>query len=491
MAAITWQNINAPSGAEALRALAEAQKSLIGGVESTLVAQQAANQGIADRTREAQKQDFLNTLQAAKTPEQLAAMEADGSIAQMLQALDARDQAAVRGSAEARIASLRQNVLAGQEYGQKQRSVAEAPLIEAHDEAVANDQFDVAAQIRNANPGVNWAAKTVAAANQKRLSAELAHKDQLAVINNPVALKQAAFIAEQLPAQQTLAVAELTNKQRLLNEADEDRRLTDRLTEASQSYAQQNTVGKVELGRLAALNGMPVLPNGMPDIANLTERQIAGLNSIANTAGIPGIDALYKGDTTLRDSFLSGLTASGGFTPAALARNAAKINGAFDTTRVGALTGNDALVRDTNAAQKSVIQAEQDSTNWYAPNSPNAQKAYEDLAAKVPIMLDKTTGLGTDEDVADLQALVYRMGTVGLEVSPGKFLVPSIQDMTNAIRTAEGGWFTDAKRAKNAEAILKKSLNTARVDKLLAQAEDSKIANRQKAVRELLNPPTK
>lgn len=497
---ITWRNVTGPSNTDAFRGMESAQRGIGSSFDmlgKVIADRQAVNQGVEDRGRQEAEAGYLDFLGGFKTPEDLQAARMSGVLDQRLAALDPRNRANVRGAADSLLTSRFNQATAANTFADSAELRAQRPIEEQILDARARGDTALADNLttqltRNRGTfveGNRTAARTRAADDRADVLTPLTHGN---------AVTAAKLTADLAPDAAKVARKELQIKDSTLTaqgqaatEAIEDRLVSQLTATAGQAYSTSQLADRGKLGALAAQMKLPLDAAGHPDVTRMTNEQIKLLNTGAKTNGLRTTDELFGGDTRQANAFLTGLASDPRITPAGLARNQTRILGAFNTAGAGAAIGNDAANIARTQARADVVQAEKDAANWYAPNSPNALKAYEDLANNVPSLIDKTTGLGTDEDVADIQAFVHKMGTVGLEVRPGKFLIPSVQDMMNVIRTAEGGWFKDSTRATNAEEALKKTLNTSRVTDLLTQAEESRIANRQRAVREILSPTKK
>lgn len=128
---ITWQSIRTTAGepADAMRPLAGAQQSFNGvfdGLQNILNQRLAVEQSNNGAVQDAYKQNYLDQLQGAKTPEELAALQP--TLEQARAALSPTNRAAVRGADEARTTGLRQQVTAGQTYDAGQVAYNAIPL---------------------------------------------------------------------------------------------------------------------------------------------------------------------------------------------------------------------------------------------------------------------------------------------------------------------------------------------------------------------------
>lgn len=117
---ITWQNVNAPSNSDAVNLLRGAATGIdgafdkFGAIIKEREAAQANNQLALQNNA---KNAYLDELGTLKTPEALAQREE--FLSQMRANMDPTARAAVRGADEARLTSLRQQTLAGNEYADK------------------------------------------------------------------------------------------------------------------------------------------------------------------------------------------------------------------------------------------------------------------------------------------------------------------------------------------------------------------------------------
>ena len=116
---ITWRNVEAANPALASRPMEAAGNSVNNAFDifSKLIQQrQGVDNANMAAVEEGGKQAYLDRLQQAKTPEEVAALEASGELNTLAQGLSATTRAQLRGAAEARLTSTRQGVTAGQQY---------------------------------------------------------------------------------------------------------------------------------------------------------------------------------------------------------------------------------------------------------------------------------------------------------------------------------------------------------------------------------------
>jgi hypothetical protein len=499
---ITWQNVNAPSNDAAMRGMESAGQNLTGGLDkfaSILANREQVNQGVADRGRQASQEEYLNLVQSYKTPEELQAARMSGVLDQRLASLDPRNQAAVRGAQEARITSLQTQATAGNTFATGQKTFADAPMIEQHNQLVANGDTVGAAALRAANTGVNWGNSAQDAWDAGRTRNNQNTADTLAAEIDPVALENAKANALLAPGARAQAVLEqelkainLANQQRTADQEVEDRKIAESTARFATISQQRTAAVRTGYGVLAKARGFNLAPDGGPDRSRMTDSEIAILTAAGKAAGMPAFDTMFSGNTQSAAALKKSLKDQG-FSDRAITNAGDLINGAADTSSVGALVGNDRVRAATAQATMDVMQEETDSKNWYAPGSPNARSDYETLAKDIEAMFKGTNMI---EDLPDIQNLLNKAATTGIEVSTGVFLTPSKNDMMAAVRSEMNtdNFFEDS-RAGDIEAFLKNSMDTERVTKLQQQAAQSAIQNRDRAIRaelqKALFPPKK
>lgn len=131
---ITWRTVVGPSLAEAARPMEAAGQSINGAFDKIAgILQQREQMDInnVNARRNANTQAYLNELYSQyKTPEALAAAQASGAVDQLKAKFNGLiDSAAVRGADETRLATLRDQTLKGQEFGDKQQQIKDRPLV--------------------------------------------------------------------------------------------------------------------------------------------------------------------------------------------------------------------------------------------------------------------------------------------------------------------------------------------------------------------------
>lgn len=170
---ITWQNVNAPSNSDAVNLLRGASTGIegafdkFGSIIKEREATQASNQLALQNNA---KNAYLDELGTLKTPEALAQREE--FLSQMRANMDPAARAAVRGADEARLTSLRQQTLAGNEYADKTLERAQEGRVRELQMLALTDPQAAAAQAA-ADPSLRAGLKILqdADARQQQLTA--------------------------------------------------------------------------------------------------------------------------------------------------------------------------------------------------------------------------------------------------------------------------------------------------------------------------------
>ena len=475
---ITWQNVNSPDNRLAAQLFESSQNSINSGLDrftKIITDREKGNQVMADRARMAAQEEYLNMVQGYKTPEELQAARMSGVLDQRLAALDPRNQAAVRGAVDARVTGLQGQVTANDKFGLAQIA---APGAVANAKAIAGR---VPTQI---------ALDDAALANQVALQPGAA---RIALVDQLNKERTSNFNTQRAPGLEALTLQKdaLEGSQVAVDATTTAQRRQDQLIEAeiaaaSQGYQSQQQAGRQKLGALAKQLGLPVDDAG--GVSGLSKEQRLKLDAAAIDAGYKQTTSdLYAGDTKAAEAMVASFRSNPKFTPEAVARNMSKIVGAMDSTKAGMPVGNDALAIASQRATAEVDQKAKDARNRFAPGSPDALNAYEQLATELPGMVPADA----QEDVPDLQKMLGKFAQVGIKLKDGRYVTPSAQDIRSAVRSYGAnnvfGNFTKAGQAEDIEKQLRKEIETSNVTQLLQDAEVSRAATRQRDIRNLLN----
>lgn len=150
---ITWQNVNGPNLAEALRPLQAAQNSFNGafaGLGDILKERTAIEAANAVQLKQNNTQAFLDQVaQLGQTPEKLQAALQSGQINQLRSSFGNEiDKAATRGAGEALLADRYKQVQAATEFGNAMLNEKTAPIMDRFKSASINGDKDAMEKAR-------------------------------------------------------------------------------------------------------------------------------------------------------------------------------------------------------------------------------------------------------------------------------------------------------------------------------------------------------
>ena len=477
---ITWQNVNGRSLAEAAAPLESASKLILGGFDrlsNTADGYGKLQQTVQNQEEEANVQNFMERLQRARTPEEVAALQASGELDALRAVLKPASLAKVRGAEDVRIGSLMQQTTARNTFEDSMADRAADPIRQAYRVAVLNRDEATQKAIRDANPNLRGLDRLLD--EERKLERTFVEQDRA---DRMAPIQEANAIAEG-----KIKGLQLSGAEQAAKDAAEQRRLSAQLAREQQTYLSGKVAGEEILGSTAKRLGLPVDDSGRAKVDDYTPEQKAALNKEVILAGGQPIDVVQGSDTAVADKMLSRFMQSGEFSPETVMKNRDAIRGAFASNVSSGAIGNDAAAIALARAQEKVMMEEKAANNWSAPGNPDTRRNYEELAKDVPALIDKTSGIDPDEDVASIQKLLTDLAVNGIEVKKGVFVTPSINDVRAAIRQAEGGWFSDSTRADTVKSYLETLMKSPNVAKRLAEAEDLKQYQRKQAVREILN----
>ena len=496
---ITWRTVNGPSLAENFRPMEGAQRAILGSFDqlgNVLKQQEATDQANWNQTKENNTQDFLNKLYSVQGPDKFKQLQDSGELDRMIAANGAQiDRAAARSAMDGRLGVLQNREKQGWEYQDASTDRSQLPIVQQILTHAAAGDKDKAMALMQANPDLRMPAPLMDSIVKgdrdfQKWGFTVAEEKQKEAMR-PLELTGKKLENAGKATSNATGALNLQQLKQEVADKDEVRALENTLSTAQQKYlADKDAVGR-NMGVIAKGANLPLLASGHPDFANMTSAQLDQFDTAAKgnqQVKVPSARDFISGDTRSANDFLKTLQDSGKFRASTLTKYRDNIRAGFNSNANDGMVGNDAANVALARAQNKVKFDEQDASNWYTKDSPNATKAYEQLSSEAESLIDKTSGFAPKEDVADVQAFIHKMGQQGVEVAPGKFLIPSVQDMRNAIRTAGGGWFTDSTRAANAEKILRESVKNSFTTDKLKQAEESAVFRRQQAVRDILNP---
>ena len=470
MATITWRNVNGPSLGESSDILTAAGNSFnagLGTLDKMLKQREAVQLANQEAVVKNNSNAFMADVDAIEDPVKLAAMK--GQFTEQLKGYNGQVDPNLRNYMDTRTGVLNTRLDQERVRTDAELTRAEAPIIEAYRVAGLNKDEATQAAIQKANPNIrNWS--THIAADQDLEARQ----------------KQAADANTLNGYRMTTAELQAQELKRATDAGTEDRAIQSDAIAYSDVIGQQKQQVGLTLGKIAASKGYPVNAAGMVDVNLLDTAQRADMTLESKKLGID-FGTYGTGDTKAFTNYIASLKQSGKYSPAAIDRNLATIQGRFNTAKTGSAIGDDANNAAVVQARQDVLDNEDRTTNWHAPGSANAMNTYETVAKEIPMLIDSTTGFGTEEDVGPLQSFLHEMATVGIDIGDGEMVTPSVNDLRAVIRSAEGGWFKDSTRATNAKEALIKIMKTTSAKDKIKKAEDIKIRDRNRAAKAILN----
>lgn len=469
---ITWRNVDVNPIGEISRAMMSSQAGINAGFDNlsgVLKQQEAVDTANWNQQKSNNTNAFLNEMSKYTTPEAYQAALNSGELQASMAARGAQiDQAAARQALGAQMGILQERTVSGQKFLDGQLDREQAPIRDQIAALTAQGKSTEAKALLDQHTLRNEASlykgnteAERAMVLQGRADTTYNRGEELAKYTHPEAVQAAQDTAQM-------------------------RNVSAMASAAHQAYALDAEKRSLEAGKIAKSLGLPVSISGSPLIEDMRTSDIAKLHDGMKKAGIENPETYLKGDTKAADSYFNSLAESGKYSPQVLAKLKDSIRAGFDSTGTGSV-GVEALDNRRAAAENKVAYSNVADENWFTAGSPNAAKGYEQLATEVPNLIDKTSGYHSEEDVADMQKFVFTMATRGIEVEPGKFITPPVQLVRNAVRTAKGGWFTDAQRAGSAESILAESLKGVNIPKKLKEASEADAYFNKQKVKDALN----
>lgn len=382
---ITWRNVDAPSNMEAMRGFSLAQNSFDGAfanINKVLADRQAMENANYAAGQENAKQNFLDALQAAKTPEELAALQASGQLDPMKTGMNAATRAAVRGSEEARLTSVRNQVLDANKYGDQMADHSEQPVIQDINARIAGkDWLGAQGAIDNAN--VRDKAKLQSALSaamradltQGRGDAEYEHK-----------LKMQPYADNAVIRGDESGKLDLAQKKQAADDEQRLRNFETAITKAATDRNTQLTAAKSAISSVIPeaekTLGITVPRNtdGSINVDRLEKPDKAKLDGFLGGRGLLTTDAIGAGDTQFAASLAANLRSAG-----ARASEIAKLQPIIDAQASSTPTvaiGNDAATIERNARIADLVDQSKLDQFGTVVSAGNDKESY-DTAAKV------------------------------------------------------------------------------------------------------------
>lgn len=241
---ITWQNVNGRSLAEASAPLQAASQAILGGFDRLAGVADGygkLQQTLLDKQEETNVQGFLERLQRAQSPDEVAKLQASGELEALRSTLRPGSLARVRGEEDARIASLMQQTTAKNTFANSQADFAAEPIRQAYRVAVLNRDEATQKAIREANPNLRGLDRLLDEERKlERTFAEQVRADRMAPIQEANAIAEGKIKGLQLSSAEQAA-----------KDAAEQRRLAAQLAREQQTYLSGKVAGEDALGAAA------------------------------------------------------------------------------------------------------------------------------------------------------------------------------------------------------------------------------------------------
>jgi hypothetical protein len=417
MGAITWRSLMSDQPhAQASNILGSAQSSFgsafdalqrVLGQHQSFQAQQAAD------VQEGIKQAYLDQLAGAKTPEELAALQASGGLSALASRMTNANRGVVRGAEDTRLSGIRQAITAGQEYDSKQRAVAEEPIREMARGLIARKEYKALDQLL----GTRDLAKEsdlYEASNQ----AQLADKNRVTQDEKTKLELEALRRNAETQALAATDAAELRKAEALTNEfAARHHQTTGLMRRAVDNEAAQLNV----------------------NIANLDKAGREQFNAHLNSKGLPSIEDAMSGDTNAMESAVAALR-DAGVKPTHLARIQAQLPAILSTTKATPI-GVDAQALAIQKAKEDVLDAAE-ADRVGVPHTPGNE---HDLMQQGSVLIDQLTEKGSMNNASWRRQLAKFLSEGGIKVkgSDGKEtrVLPNPKALTTIMNRVNQDWW--------------------------------------------------
>lgn len=417
MGIITWRSLTAdPSHAQASNILGAAQNSFgsaFDALQRVLSQREVFQAQQAQQAQEGVKQSYLDQLAGAKTPEELAALQASGGLAEIRARLNPTNQAAVRGAEDARLTGIRQALTAGQQFDAQQRATAEAPLENLVQGLLARGEFAAAKQV----VGTRSMAKE-GSLYKDIASAELAKKNQ-GTQDEKIRLELEALRRNA----ETQALA--------ATDAAEFRKAETLTNEFTSRYHQTTGLMRNAVEGEAAQQGV--------NIANLDKAGRDKFNAHLNSKGLPSIEDAMSGDTNAMENTLVALREAG-VKPTHLARIQAQLPAMLSTTKAAPI-GVDAQALAVTKAKEDVLDASE-ADRVGVPHTPGNE---HDLMQQGSVLIDQLTEKNSMNNASWRRQLATFLSEGGIKVKgpDGKDIrvLPNPKALTTIMNRVNQDWW--------------------------------------------------
>jgi len=415
---ITWRNVDAPSGAEAFRAMAGAQNTLNGAFDAfgNIIRQREAVDAANVATMsENGKQAFLDQLATAKTPEELAAMQRSGLVDELRANLSPQARAATRNADEARLTSLRQQTIAGDQFNDQALEREQRPIKDAIISLATQNKGPEALAMIQANPNLRNAAELhKAVLNGERDFTRFGWEGQRAgfAVNADARASSAdtRATASHNLSMQTQQLA-LTEAQQKAKDAETSRTLQTNLGQLSAAHQASTADARAVISAEARSLGLAVNSDGTLNMSALDSKQRTRLEDSLKAKGLPALQVMERGDTAAKAAYMEGLRKSGAYTPAQIQAVEASADKAFDSTSPASI-GIDKETRAASRAAQDALEERQKMQNGEVATPETRDSLLKNLEPIVDSYADK----GSARHRSYLAQLAKFIETGGIEV---------------------------------------------------------------------------
>lgn len=357
---ITWRNVDAPSGGESFRAMAGAQNTLNGAFDAfgNIIRQREATDAANVATMsENGKQAFLDQLSQAKTPEELAAMQRSGLVEELRAQLSPQARAATRNADEARLTSLRQQTIAGDQFNDQALDREQRPVKDAILGLATQGKSQEALALIQANPNLRNAAelhKAVLSGERDftRFGWEGDRAGYAASAEQRAAGAEGRAVANHGMSMQTQQLA-LTEAQQKAQDTATARTMQNSLGQLSAAHQASTADARSKISAEAKALGLTMNSDDTVNMSALDSKQRVRLEDSLKAKGLPALQMMERGDTAAKQAYMEGLRKSGAYTPAQIQAVEASADKAFDSTSPASI----GIDKETRAAKRSAQDA--------------------------------------------------------------------------------------------------------------------------------------
>jgi len=504
---ITWRNVDQrPTTADAALMFRSASTQMnqglddIGGLFKSAEAVQANNVRAAD---EVGKQNYLDVLQTAKTPEELAALQADPATAALRASLGVKARNDTRGAEEARTTALRAQETAALAFNNARLDAAEKPIRDELDAlALTNpeaarvraQQYQTEGKLRSVAPVFKEAQAAQEQAfrwGRTQLDATNADIDRARKVN---VLQPAEDAARDRATK--IADLQLTESQRVAAEQEAARTNENAFATAAAAHQAKQVENLALIGKEAAVFGqgagdvkltkkVPLKPDGTVDRNKMTDEDLAKFDLYLSRKKMPTLSDLAVSDTNAAQAARNAIIQSGKATPAVLAKLDGLAPTLFSTaapTKIGNTAEEAALnQRLVDAADKKLED------EFGAVNSQGQRDKLREAGMKfIEQMRDPKIG-SKESWIRGFNEWLTKGGGLVVDKKTGETVLPSESKMLELMGTIDTGmnaWSTEYDIKK----VLEKGWDqNPKAREGALKLYENKLTNRQRAV-ELLSP---